>query len=84
MDITEIQTVKQAGNGYIVNDTMWVPDAPGNRDYRVVAEWIAAGNTPDPADPEPVPPPNPVMDIVLVLLESPVALPPQASELDPR
>jgi hypothetical protein len=33
-----------------------IPISTGNRDYRNrVQPWLAAGNTPDPADPEPTP-----------------------------
>ena len=27
-----------------------IPFAPGNRDYQEYLEWVAAGNTADPAD----------------------------------
>ena len=33
-----------------------IPDAGGNRDWQEYLEWLAEGNTPDPADPPPVPP----------------------------
>lgn len=39
----------------IINDgwldtenNMYIPNAPGNRNYQEVQEWIASGNTPDP------------------------------------
>ena len=32
-----------------------IPMAEGNTDYRNYQVWLAAGNTPDPADPIPVP-----------------------------
>lgn len=44
----EILRVKQQENGYLVNDTLSVPNAAGNRHYRMVQEWIAQGNTPEP------------------------------------
>jgi hypothetical protein len=32
-----------------------IPDAPGNRHWEEYQRWLAAGNTPDPAEPEPTP-----------------------------
>ena len=43
-----IQTVKIQKEGYLVNGTMSVPSAEGNRHYQAVQEWIAEGNTPEP------------------------------------
>lgn len=34
-----------------VADGASIPADPANRDYAEYQEWIAAGNTPDPADP---------------------------------
>ncbi len=35
---------------------MWIPPDPANTDYAAYLEWLAAGNTPEPApEPEPVP-----------------------------
>ena len=34
------------------------PEEPGNRDYDEYLLWVAAGNTPEPADPDPGPPPG--------------------------
>ena len=45
-----INTVKIQGEGYLVNGTMSVPNAEGNRHYKEVLEWIAEGNTPEPMD----------------------------------
>lgn len=77
----EINTVKLGTEGgYIINGTSFVPDDPGNRHYKAVQKWIAAGNTPDPADvPQPLPPPV-WEDLARVILEAPVVLPPQASQ----
>jgi len=40
-----------------LSDNAYIPQAPGNRDYREYLDWLAKGNTPLPA-PEP-PPPGP-------------------------
>lgn len=32
-----------------------IPAKDGNRDWQAYQEWLAAGNTPLPADPEPTP-----------------------------
>jgi hypothetical protein len=36
-------------------DNAFIPPDPANTDYAAYLEWVAAGNTPDPA-PEPEPP----------------------------
>lgn len=38
-----------------LKDQAIIPDSLENRDWREYQEWLAAGNTPQPADPEPVP-----------------------------
>ena len=43
----EIQTVKIQGNGYLLNGTMSVPKADGNREYEAIKQWLAEGNTPE-------------------------------------
>ena len=43
-----INTVKIQGDGYLVNDTMSVPANENNRHYKMIQEWIAEGNTPEP------------------------------------
>ncbi len=44
-----ILTVKNNDNGgYIVNDTMQVPNAEGNRHYQMVQEWITNGGVVEP------------------------------------
>tara|TARA_R110000823_G_scaffold241850_9_gene366479 strand:- start:51 stop:371 length:321 start_codon:yes stop_codon:yes gene_type:complete len=43
-----MNTVKLKGDGYLVDGSLLVPNAPGNRHYQLVQEWIAAGNTPEP------------------------------------
>ena len=35
------------------SDGASIPADPANRDYAEYLEWLAAGNTPDPADPPP-------------------------------
>ena len=44
----EIIKVKQKENGYLLNDSLSVPNSPGNRHYQMIQEWIAKGNTPEP------------------------------------
>ena len=37
-------------------DNAFIPPDPANSDYAAYLEWVAAGNTPEPApEPEPVP-----------------------------
>lgn len=36
-----------------LSDGASIPEDPSNRDYQEFARWVAAGNTPLPADPEP-------------------------------
>jgi len=37
-------------------DNAYIPPDPANTDYAAYLEWVAAGNTPEPApEPEPVP-----------------------------
>jgi len=50
-----ITTVKIQEHGYLINEDMLVPFDPDNRHYQQVQEWIADGNTPDPADLTPIP-----------------------------
>jgi hypothetical protein len=39
-------------------DNAFIPPDPANTDYAAYLEWVAAGNTPDPA---PIPEPAPVL-----------------------
>ena len=39
-------------------DNAFIPQAPGNRDYREYLDWLDAGNTPEPAPPPPAPGPD--------------------------
>ena len=41
-----------------LSDNAFIPQAPGNRDYREYLEWLEAGNTPLPAPPPPAPAPD--------------------------
>ena len=43
----EIQTVKIQGQGYLLNGIMYVPKAGGNREYELIKQWLAEGNTPE-------------------------------------
>jgi hypothetical protein len=45
-----IETVKLTPDGYLLNGTTFVPNAPGNRHYEAIQVWISEGNTPEPAD----------------------------------
>ena len=47
MEINEILKVKTQGEGYLVNDTMSVPKADGNRDYEILKVWLET-NIPEP------------------------------------
>lgn len=44
----EIRTVKIQGEGYLLNGIMSVPKADGNREYELIKQWLAEGNTPEP------------------------------------
>ena len=46
--LAEIKSVKVSGNGYLLNGTMSVPMADGNREYELIKLWLEGGNTPEP------------------------------------
>ena len=46
--MNEIQTVKIQGHGYLLNGTMGVPKADGNREYELIKQWLSEGNIPEP------------------------------------
>jgi hypothetical protein len=50
--------LSQRGSIIRLSDNASIPTAPGNRDYREYLEWLAEGNTPEPADPPPPPGPD--------------------------
>jgi hypothetical protein len=50
-----------------------IPDAPGNRHWEEYQRWLAAGNTPEPADPEPEPSQMPSDAERIAALESIIA-----------
>ena len=41
-----------------LSDGAFIPNDPGNRDYREYLEYLEAGNTPEPAPAPPPPPPS--------------------------
>ena len=43
-----IETVKIQGQGYLLNGSMSVPQANGNREYELIKQRLAQGNTPEP------------------------------------
>ncbi len=46
--MNEIQTVKIQGQNYLLNGTMTVPKADGNKEYELIKQWLSEGNTPEP------------------------------------
>jgi len=38
-----------------LSDNASIPSDSANRDYAEYLAWLEAGNTPEPADPEPIP-----------------------------
>lgn len=44
----EIISVKIQSQGYLLNGTMFVPKADGNREYESIKQWLEEGNTPEP------------------------------------
>lgn len=48
-DEITITSVKVSGDGYMLNDAMFVPSDAGNRHYDAIQTWISQGNTPEAA-----------------------------------
>ncbi len=46
--MNEIQTVKIQGQNYLLNGTMSVPKADGNKEYELIKQWLSEGNIPEP------------------------------------
>ena len=46
--LNTIQTVKEQGNGYLLNGNMSVPKADGNSEYELIKLWLAEGNEAEP------------------------------------
>ena len=44
----EIQSIKIQGQSYLLNGTMSVPKADGNREYELIKQWLSEGNIPEP------------------------------------
>ena len=47
-NLKDIKTVKIQGAGYLLNGTMGVPKADGNKEYELIKQWLSEGNTPEP------------------------------------
>lgn len=43
-----ILKVKTQGRGYLLNGTMSVPKADGNKEYELIKQWLSEGNIPEP------------------------------------
>ena len=47
--MNSVISVKVQGSGWLLNNVMHVPgNAPGNREYELIKQWLADGNTPEP------------------------------------
>ena len=47
--MNSIISVKVQGSGWLLNNVMHVPgNAPGNREYELIKQWLSDGNTPEP------------------------------------
>jgi len=64
--LVEAGIKKDNGDGSV----SFIPVASGNADYEEYLRWIAAGNTPDPADAPPAPSTEPTLANRVAALES--------------
>ena len=47
--MNSIISVKVQGSGWLINNVMHVPgNAPGNREYELIKQWLSDGNIPEP------------------------------------
>ena len=47
--MNSIVSVKVQGSGWLLNNVMHVPgNAPGNREYELIKQWLLEGNIPEP------------------------------------
>lgn len=46
--IETIKSVKIQSQGYLLNGTISVPEADGNKEYELIKQWISEGNIPEP------------------------------------
>jgi len=47
-NLNVIKTVKMQGNGYLLNNSLSIPNDSGNYYYKLIQDWISEGNTPEP------------------------------------
>jgi len=47
-NLNAIKTVKMQGNGYLLNNSLSIPNDSGNYYYKLIQDWISEGNTPEP------------------------------------
>jgi hypothetical protein len=57
--MTETYKLNPFGGVQRLSDGAFIPEDERNADWRAYQEWLAAGNTPQAADPLPAPPPPP-------------------------
>jgi hypothetical protein len=53
-----------------LNDQVWIPPDPANRDYAEYLDWLAAGNEPDSYVPPPSPPVSPTVEDLMKELQT--------------